>query len=201
MLPRPYSDHTHLYNIQASTMQPRYPKHQVLAADDNSSEMSISPSSSTSSIPSPQFAFMNPSGIPPKSLPSQPSTTSSNFSLSPSTPLFPNCNVSATCAYPSWPNRDFLSPTSSPKSSYTNPHCMGSSYVSDEDLLDLAQLDLYGDSRIPTVEIPWEATRQPPVVIPSPPMQARPAKKRRRSSPLKRSRPVKGLSPITEGTE
>ncbi|MCJ1463439.1 hypothetical protein MMC07_002046 [Pseudocyphellaria aurata] len=180
-------------------------------SDDSSSDMSVSPLSSTSSVPSPQSAFANPMSIPLKSTLSPPSTTSSTFSLSPATPIFPVCSPSATCAYPSWPNRDFLSSTASNASPYGGGNWSASSYVSDDDLLDLAELELYGDSRVPagmvaglnqlTAVISWEATKQPPVRLPSPPLQKVQPKRRRRGSPLKRKRPVAGLSPITEAPE
>ncbi|MCJ1266975.1 hypothetical protein MMC22_006860 [Lobaria immixta] len=182
-----------------------------MLSDDSGSDLSVSPSSSsTSSIPSPQSAFVNPMSIPLKSTLSPPSTTS-NFSLSPATPIFPICSPSATCAYPSWPNRDFLSSTTPTASPYGSGNGSASSYVSDDDLLDLASLDLYGDSRVPAgmlaglnqpiAAISWEATKQPPVRLPSPPLQKVQGKKRRRGSPLKRKRPVTGLSPITEAPE
>lgn len=193
--------------------------HRLLTEDgvcDSSSEISLSPSScSTSSVPSPHPAFVNPISIPSKSLLSPPSTNSSNYSPSPSTLISPVCCPSAICAFPSWPNRDYLSPPlSSLAPSYSGSKTSGaaSSFISDEDLLDLAELELYNGSRVPVGmlpdgwnalnnEISWEATRQPPVVVASPPQKASCAKGRRRSSPLKQKRPAKKLSTIKEGRE
>ncbi|MCJ1342534.1 hypothetical protein MMC31_000720 [Peltigera leucophlebia] len=191
-----------------------------LAADhsdsDSGSDLSSSPSScSTSSAFSPRHAFANPIHISSKSTLSPPSTTSSVFSISPATPIFPICSPSAICAYPSWPARDCLSSTSTPANSCGgNKNYCGSSYISDEDLLDLEELELYEGSRVPvgmfpggldgvlTNEISWEATRQPPVVLASTLVQqAQGGKRRRRSSPLKQKRPSKKLSPIKEGQE
>ena len=183
---------------------------------DSNSDLSISPSScSTSSAFSPRHVFANPVHISSKSTLSPPSTTSSVFSISPATPIFPICSPSAICAYPSWPARDRLSLTSTPANSCGgNKNYCGSSYVSDEDLLGLEELDLYEGSRVPVGmfpggldgalanEISWEATRQPPVVLTSPIVQqAQGTKRRRRNSPLKQKRPSKKLSPIKEGQE
>lgn len=81
-----------------------------------------------------------------------------------------------------------------------------SSYVSDDDLLSVAELELYGNQRIlpvAVVEIPWEATVQPPVVVQAASVKRRsaPSGKRRRSSPWKKSRPVREMSVIEEGPE
>ncbi len=78
-----------------------------------------------------------------------------------------------------------------------------SSYVSDDDLLSLAELELYENQRVPrAADIPWEATRQPPVVIQMAPTPRGPRHgKRRRNSPLKKSRPVREMSIIVEGPE
>lgn len=193
-----------------------------LAADhsdsDSGSDLSVSPSScsTSSSAFSPRHAFANPVQINSKSTLSPPSTTSSPFSISPASPIFPISSSSAICAYPSWPARDSLSPTSTPAKSCggSNQTYCGSSYISDDDLLDLEELDLYDGSRVPvgmfprgfngllTNEISWEATRQPPVVLTSPLVQKpQDPKKRRRGSPLKQKRQSKKLSPIKEGQE
>lgn len=80
-----------------------------------------------------------------------------------------------------------------------------SSYVSDDDLLSLADLELYENRRIPpamTPVIPWEATIQPPIVIQAASTQRGSGSgKRRRSSPKKKSRPVREMSVIVEGPE
>jgi len=82
-----------------------------------------------------------------------------------------------------------------------------SSHISDEDLLDLEQVYLCDDVRIPaekTAGISWEATKQPPLISHSIPVQQkeRPIpKRRRRSSPLNRRKMVAGMSPIAEGPE
>lgn len=85
--------------------------------------------------------------------------------------------------------------------------------------MDLEELELREGMRIatgfPTMPmrgdgcIPWEATRQPPVVIKldegrrerGKSSSARPKNRRRRSSPLKDRRVVVKMSPIAEGTE
>ncbi|KAL8989081.1 MAG: hypothetical protein Q9169_008440, partial [Polycauliona sp. 2 TL-2023] len=139
---------------------------------------------------------------------SPPSTTSADLSLSPLTP--PSSSVSpytVICAYPSWPAGDFLSTKASSCSHMSAGSGQPSSRISDEDLLDLEELDLCGGMRVPTgmtlgtPEIPWEATQQPPAVVFSAPR--RPSvggrKKRRRSSALKRS--MKAMSPIAEVPE
>lgn len=193
--------------------QPRSRQQQAddMGSDDSSSERSLSASPSPSSrrrIPS--LAFADAINIPFKSPISQPSTTSSSpeFSLSPITPPSSYSNPSsASCAYPDWPQRDILSPN-------TSSYCGSppNSYISDDDLLDLAELELIGGMRIPsdmrTEFISWEQTRQPPLVLhslPSVPVVTRKAqptlKRRRRSSPLKRKKVVLGMSPIAEAPE
>ncbi|KAL9072916.1 MAG: hypothetical protein Q9161_003287 [Pseudevernia consocians] len=182
-----------------------------MGSDDSSSERSLSASPSPSSRRRfPSLAFADAINIPFKSPISQPSTTSSssNLSLSPITPPFSFSNSSfASCAYPDWPQRDILSPNAS---SYCGSPA--NSYISDDDLLDLEELELVGGMRIPsdmrTEFISWEQTRQPPLVLqsmPSVPVLARKAqptpKRRRRSSPLKRKKVVLGMSPIAEAPE
>ena len=177
-----------------------------MGSDDSSSDgsRSASPSPSpTSRRHFPSLAFPDAIDIPFKSPISQPSTTlsSPNLSLSPLTP--PSSFGSpgfASCAYPDWPQRDILFPNDS---SYCGSQ--GNSYISDDDLLDLAELDLVGGMRVPRTEISWEQTRQPPLVLNALPAVARKAqptpKKRRRSSPLKRKKMVLGMSPIAEAPE
>ena len=95
-----------------------------------------------------------------------------------------------------------------------------SSHISDEDLLDLEELELQGGMRVvsghPVLRmpgdgcIPWEATRQPPVIIrldegrrekSKSSTHTRPKTKRRKSSPLKDRRLVVKMSPIAEAQE
>lgn len=177
-----------------------------------SSSRSSSPASiSSKSSSSPRSPFANPICIPLKSSISPPAT----FSFASLVPPSPTLLVSSSpnlisCAYPSWPNRHYLS---SPFSG-NDPH-HGSSYISDDDLRDVVCGSngacglgiVYEEDIIPV--IPWEVTRQePPVMIQAPvvrrPMPVRvetERKKRRRSSPLKRKRCVVGMSPIPEGAE
>ena len=184
-------------------------RHQAddMGSDDGSSDSSLSPSPSPNSRRRfPSLAFADAINIPFKSPISPPSTTSSspNLSLSPATP--PSSFGSpafASCAYPDWPQRDNLSPADS---SYCGSQA--NSYISDDDLLDLAELELVDGMRIAPAmhtEISWEQTRQPPLVLHSLPAVARKAqptpKKRRRSSPLKRKKIVMGMSPIAEAPE
>ncbi|KAF6236220.1 hypothetical protein HO173_005850 [Letharia columbiana] len=179
-----------------------------MGSDDSSSERSLSASPSPNSRHRfPSLAFADAINIPFKSPISQPSTTSSSPEFSPS-PITPPSSFSspafASCAYPDWPQRDILSPKTT-----SNCGSQANSYISDDDLLDLAELELIGGMRIPsdmrTEFIPWEQTRQPPLVLQSLPMvkrKAQPApKRRRRSSPLKRKKVVLGMSPIAEAPE
>ncbi|CAF9933191.1 MAG: hypothetical protein ALECFALPRED_005499 [Alectoria fallacina] len=182
-----------------------------MASDDSSSERSLSASPSPNSRRRlPSLAFADAISIPFKSQLSQPSTTSfsPDFSLSPITPPSSISSPAfASCAYPDWPQRDILSPNASPYRGST-----ANSYISDDDLLDLAELELVGGMRIPsdlrTQFISWEQTRQPPLVLQSLPSlpvvtrKARPTpRRRRRSSPLKRRKVVVGMSPIAEAPE
>ena len=206
-------------------------------------------SSSTASDPSPppsprarmafpSLAFAGAMTIPLKSPPSPPSTTvsPSDFSIkSPSRSMSPVSTAAyASCAFPSWPKSDILSPTASltcsPASSspylggaYTG--CQASSYITDEDLLDLATLPLYNNIRIPPElliaatpahEVVFSEKRRPRsrrVILPEAvqlqssllEVSAEPSttslKRRRRSSPLKRRKLVLGLSPVVEDAE
>ncbi|CAF9926045.1 hypothetical protein IMSHALPRED_006854 [Imshaugia aleurites] len=178
-----------------------------MGSDDSSSDRSLSVSPSPISRRClPSLAFADAINIPFKSLISPPSTTlcSCDFSLSPITP--PSSFGSpafASCAYPDWPQRDILAPN---VPSYGGSKA--NSYISDDDLLDLAELELVGGMRIPTDMraefISWEQTRQPPLVLQSLPVVTRrvqPTPKRRRSSPLKRKKIVLGMSPIAEAPE
>ena len=177
-----------------------------MGSDDSSSDGSLSASPSPNSRRRfPSLAFADAINIPFKSPISQPSTTSSspNLSLSPMTPPSFGSPAFASCAYPDWPQRDNLSPNDS---SYCGSQA--NSYISDDDLLDLAELELIGGMRIPPAmrtDISWEQTRQPPLVLHSLPgvtKKAQPApKRRRRSSPLKRKKIVLGMSPIAEAPE
>ena len=175
--------------------------------------LSMSPASTTSSSSSsspPELTYANPIGIPLKSLLSPPSTTTTSadyFSLSPATPPsapFNSPNANSACAFPSWPSGPLLS-SSATTPSYATRGCAKSSYISDEDLLDLEELELCGDVRIATgaAEISWSATRQPPMVVKSQEVHvgSRPKRKRRRSSPLKKQKFVGKMSPIVEGEE
>lgn len=201
-----------LIPCSASPLPFRQPHSRPHQADDMSSDDSCSDGSRSAS-PSPNsrrrfpsLAFADAINIPFKSPISQPSTTSSspNLSLSPMTP--PSSFGSpafASCAYPDWPQRANLSLNNS---SYCGSQA--NSYISDDDLLDLEELELIGGMRVaPAVraEISWEQTRQPPLVLHSLPAVARKAqptpKKRRRSSPLKRKKIVLGMSPIAEAPE
>ncbi|KAL8689541.1 MAG: hypothetical protein Q9218_004812 [Villophora microphyllina] len=178
------------------------------SGSDTSSERSLSPSPPSLSFCS---SFANPIRIPAKSRLSPPSTTSSDFSLSPRTP--PPSSISphtVICAYPSWPAGNFLSTEQSTFSHvYDSRGSHPSSRISDEDLLSLEELDLCGERRVPkdksaaTPTISWEATRQPPIVVFSTPK--RPAisakRKRRRSSAPNRKRSLKAMSPIPEMPE
>ncbi|KAL8806071.1 MAG: hypothetical protein Q9182_001603 [Xanthomendoza sp. 2 TL-2023] len=178
------------------------------SGSDTSSERSLSPSPPSLRCSS---SFANPISIPLKSGLSPPSTTSADLSFSPATP--PSTSVSphtVICAYPSWPAGDFLAAQPSTFSPICNSRGnQPSSRISDEDLLGLEELDLYGDVRVPTgmsvatPEIPWEATRQPPAVVFSAPK--RPSiggkRRRRRSLALNRKRSMKAMSPIAEVPE
>lgn len=189
-----------------------------MSSSDHRGAYSLFDSPSRRTFPS--LAFADAMSIPFKSPLLPPSTTSSDFSLSslssasttstsssdscysPATPP-PSLSSSsfASCAYPDWPKRDILTPLSS--------FCgrQASSHISDGDLLDLEQLSLSHETRIlaeNTACIPWEATKQPPVIMQSSPVmeKARPIpKKRRRSSPLNRKKMVTGMSPIPEAPE
>ncbi|KAL9580445.1 MAG: hypothetical protein Q9212_004492 [Teloschistes hypoglaucus] len=171
---------------------------------DTSSERSLSPSPPSLSSSS----FANPIRIPLKSCLSPPSTTSSDFPLSPRTP--PPSSISphtVICAYPSWPAGNFLSAQPSTFSHlYDSRGSHPSSRISEEDLLDLEELDLCGERRVlkeaATSEISWEATRQPPVVVYSTPKRpAVSAKRRRKTSAANRKRSLKAMSPILEMPE
>ncbi|KAL8737207.1 MAG: hypothetical protein Q9181_001891 [Wetmoreana brouardii] len=178
------------------------------SGSDTSSERSLSPSPPSLRYSS---SFANPMRIPLKSHLSPPSTTSSNYSFSPRTP--PPSSISpqtVICAYPSWPAGNFLSAQPSTFShSADSRDGQPSSRISDEDLLSLDELDLYGDERVPTDKsistptISWEATQQPPVVVSSTPK--RPSisakRKKRRSSAPHRKRSQKTMSPIPEVPE
>ncbi|KAL9638845.1 MAG: hypothetical protein Q9164_001298 [Protoblastenia rupestris] len=170
----------------------------------------------------PSLAFLD---IPLKATPSPASTSSSETSLSSSSsPVTPISEWSyASLSHPDWPKSDTLfSPPSSRLSTATKTSSVigsqASCYISDEDLLDLAQLPLYNDIRIPehfaiygyrSATGNTEETKSrdlPPVGL----VQSLPAsrkgvpsggKKRRRSSPLKRRKMVLGMSPIPELSE
>ncbi|KAI4178167.1 MAG: hypothetical protein LQ348_005670 [Seirophora lacunosa] len=176
------------------------------SSSDSSSDRSLSPSppSHTSSS-----TFANPIKIPPKSCLSPPSTTSSDFSLSPVTPPSSVSPQTVICAYPSWPAGDFLSAQPSCFSHLTGTKgSCPSLRISDEDLLGLEELDLCGDLRVPNetspaaAEISWEATKQPPVVVrPTPHRPSVGGKKRRRTSAPFHRRSLKAMSPIPEALE
>ena len=157
---------------------------------------------SSLSPPSTTFTGISPSSSATSSaLSPSLSTTSSELSLSSlSTSSSLSSPSFASCAYPDWPKRDILSPISSTSGN------QASSYISDEDLLDLAQLDLCNNRRVPAgrEEISWELTKQPPLVLHSLPVSqgaSASPKRRRRSSPLKRRKMVRGMSPIAEAPE
>lgn len=178
------------------------------SGSDTSSERSLSPSPPSLSYPS---RLANPISIPLKSCLSPPSTSSSNFSLSPVTPpSSPSVSPQTViCAYPSWPAGDFLSAHPSTFSHITDGRGTSPSLrISDEDLLDLGELDLCGDMRVPkgmsmeTRAISWEATKQPPVVVrPTPKAPSMNGKKTKRTSAGFRRRSVKAMSPILEAPE
>lgn len=114
-----------------------------------------------------------------------------------------------SCAYPDWPKRDELSPTAN---AGLSPGSQASSYITDEDLLDLEQLPLFNDIRIPA-QYPGYAidladfslqALKPPVILqtlPAPNIAPPIPKRRRRSSPLKKRKMILGMSPIAEGAE
>ncbi|KAL8758059.1 MAG: hypothetical protein Q9184_004039 [Pyrenodesmia sp. 2 TL-2023] len=177
------------------------------SGSDTSSERSLSPSPPSFSSSS---SFANPIRIPLKSCLSPPSTSSSDLSLSPITP--PSSSVSpqtVICAYPSWPAGDFLSSQPSTFSHMTDGRGNAPSLrISDEDLLDLEELDLCGDMRVPkgTLQpapaISWEATKQPPLVVHSIPKRpSMGGKKRSKTSAPFRRRSMKAMSPIPEAPE
>ncbi|MCJ1413969.1 hypothetical protein MMC32_000294 [Xylographa parallela] len=116
-----------------------------------------------------------------KSSLSPPATTTSHspadyFSLSPGL-ASPSSPGTLTTAYPSWPQRASLallppsihsptraSPAYRPADTYTLP----TSYISNEDLLDLATWGLLDDGAPDADDglgISWSATRQPEVVV------------------------------------
>ncbi len=193
-----------------------YECHNIRRNSDSSDDsFSMSPSSTTSSESSsslspPGLTYANPISIPLKSLLSPPRTSTTTidyFSLSPATPPsapFNSPNANSICAFPSWPSGPLLSSSSS-TSTCCATGCEKSSYISDEDLLDLEELELCGDVRVVTgyPEISWSVTMQPPLVIKAQCINivARPKKKRRRSSPLKKQKFVGKMSPIAEGME
>ncbi|CAD6569704.1 MAG: hypothetical protein ASARMPRED_003112 [Alectoria sarmentosa] len=123
-----------------------------MASDDSSSERSLSASPSPNSRRRfPSLAFADAISIPFKSPLSQPSTTSisPDFSLSPITPPSSFSSPAfASCAYPDWPQRDILSPNASPYCGST-----ANSYISDDDLLDLAELELAAATRVAVVAV------------------------------------------------
>ncbi|KAL9597934.1 MAG: hypothetical protein Q9219_004824 [cf. Caloplaca sp. 3 TL-2023] len=182
----------------------------IMFSDDSGSDTSgRSPSPSPPSR-SHSGDFANPIRIPPKSCLSPPSTSSSNFSLSPMTP--PSSSVSpqtVICAYPSWPAGDFLSSQPSTFSHTTDSRgSQPSLRISEDDLLGLEELELCGGVRVPkamsisTPTISWEATKQPPVVLRSAPK--RPSiggRKRRTASAPHVKRSMKAMSPIFEAPE
>ena len=146
------------------------------SASMSSSSLSSSHSSRSSRSPRsyPIPAFANPIAISKSSI-SPPSTTSF-FDISPSAPFYAPATPSASCAYPSWPSRSFLSPTASAAS--INSYCgRASLYISDEDLADDFSDLKFGNhlKAAPSAcdfdedqpSIPWEMTRQPPLVVQS----------------------------------
>lgn len=184
-------------------------------SDSSDTSLSTSPSStmsstSSSSLSPPGLTYANPISIPLKSLLSPPrtsTTTADYFSLSPATPPsapFNSPNANSVCAFPSWPSGPLLSSSSIPSTCCATGYTK-SSYISDEDLLDLEELELCGDVRVVTgyPEISWSVTRQPPLVVKAQSINigVRPKKKRRRSNPLKKQRFVGRMSPIVEGME
>ncbi|MCJ1437738.1 hypothetical protein MMC27_007125 [Xylographa pallens] len=141
-------------------------------------------SSTTSSTPppttiSPFFATALKSSLSPPTTTTTLSPTD-YFSLSPgfSSPSSPG---TLTTAYPSWPQRASLallppsihSPTrASPAYRPTDTYTLPTSYISNEDLLDLATWGLLDDGATPAADaaddglgISWSATRQPEVVV------------------------------------
>ena len=175
----------------ASPSQKIYPSRALSGAINVPFKSSVSPPSTTST----------PLEMSPVS---STSTSSSSSSTSYSTPPSPSSGKSfASTAYPDWPKRNILTPLASFCGS------QASSYISDEDLLDMERLELCGDIRVPAEKvagISWEATKQAPVVLQSIPTyqpKGRPIpKRRRRSSPLNRKKMTTvGMSPIAEAPE
>ncbi|KAL9096803.1 MAG: hypothetical protein Q9163_006406 [Psora crenata] len=159
--------------------------------------------------------------IPLKATPSPPSATSSNNTLSPtSSPVAPIADPSyASLSHPDWPKSDTLSSaTTSPLSTRARTSCVNggqaSCYISDEDLIDLEQLPLYNDIRVPehfaaygyghrTTKVEENRSRDlPPVrlqqVLPPTRRTTSAAGKRKRTVPSKKTKLVLGMSPIPE---
>ncbi|MCJ1400738.1 hypothetical protein MMC11_003946 [Xylographa trunciseda] len=195
------------------------------------SRASTSSSTSSNSPPpttiSPFFATSLKSSLSP---PTTTTTTSPTdyFSFSPSSGFFsPSSPGNLTTAYPSWPQRASLSLVLSPRSNpnvsihsptraaspgfhYNDAYTCPTSYISDEDLLDLAGWGLScADENAPDADaeglgISWSATRQPEVVVGEERRRrnARVGPAARLGGRRERSRSVKkakgGLGPIAE---
>ena len=210
----------------------------------NTFSLSLSPSSPTSAMAQPtpmarsqpkricfpSLAFSSsPMDIPLKATPSPPSTTSSTSSdsdyLFPSNPSSLSSSPASTVSsssftslsHPDWPRTETLSPSSHP--SCSTPGGQASCYISDEDLLDLAQLPLWNDIRIPehfasygyggnpalTAEAYSDTKELPPATISSqvqrPKKQMKPNGGRRRRSKEMRRKPLGIMTPISESGE
>ena len=186
-------------------------------------------SSLTKSLTSPAHTFANPISITKSAL-SPPSTTSyvdlsprttpstaSVSSLSPQTPTSSPGSPHSYCAYPSWPQGNFLSSSSCVSDSQCAALGEATSYVSDDDIY----ASLAGQAIVETVEadIRLEVSGREPWVygglgavgasMPQlrilPPLQGRciiPEKKSRRRSTAAKKRKSEGImSPIAEGEE
>ena len=172
--------------------------------DDSSSDMSSSPTSSisSSSMTPPTSTFANPISIPLKSLPSPPIATLPDLSLS-SLLDMDESSPPSYFAYPSWPTGSHLSPSASGGGGGDRSN----SYVSDQDLQDLEELELWGDIRIPVgmrrdepprFDMAWEPTTRPSLTTPSRP-NIRPSRsRRRRKSSLKGPKVLSQMTPIQE---
>ncbi|MCJ1396417.1 hypothetical protein MMC18_009307 [Xylographa bjoerkii] len=157
------------------------------------SRASTTSSTSTNSPPpttiSPFFSTSLKSTLSPPTTTTTLSPTD-YFSFSPSSSGFfsPSSPGNLTTAYPSWPQRAslslVLSPPSNPNDSihsptravspgycYNDTYTCPTSYISDEDLLDLAGWGLScadehnDDAEAEGLGISWSATRQPEVVV------------------------------------
>ncbi|KAF2667928.1 hypothetical protein BT63DRAFT_305255 [Microthyrium microscopicum] len=145
-----------------------------------------------------------PSTSPPSSNNSAASSVSSTYSTNSTTwTSSSSYKTSMSCAFPSWPSRNSLSPplkASDSAASYSSNNNAPSSYISD---FDLFPEDLADECDVPFLDEAPAPPRDyilPPAAVPLMPLfaPAKPTfKKRRRSS--KKSRPMgKPMTPISE---